>query len=168
VRRGVQILEVGITEAKTLVGLIDQVFDKALIETTFCELYAELCSIVHSKVRPCLLPPPLPPAQSLRARPAASAVCSSGSLWAPEPACRGPACKRARACGNLAAPVQRAAGEASVALCVAVRETSGTSTVCVAELPGCAAAVQGDYAQEVLVGSPLLRQRSDIKSLGWG
>eukprot|EP00955_Chlamydomonas_euryale_P032721 344112-Chlamydomonas_euryale.AAC.3 len=39
----VRILEVGIVERKTLEGLISQVFDKALTETSFCEMYAQLC-----------------------------------------------------------------------------------------------------------------------------
>lgn len=38
-----QIMDVGIAEAKTLNGLIDQVFDKALLEPHFCELYSQLC-----------------------------------------------------------------------------------------------------------------------------
>jgi translation initiation factor 4G len=40
-----QILEVGITHQKTLEGLIDQIFDKALTETNFCEMYAQVGSI---------------------------------------------------------------------------------------------------------------------------
>lgn len=42
-----QILDVGITQQKTLEGLIEQVFDKALTETNFCEMYAKLCHHVH-------------------------------------------------------------------------------------------------------------------------
>ncbi|GAX79395.1 hypothetical protein CEUSTIGMA_g6836.t1 [Chlamydomonas eustigma] len=43
-----QILEVGIVQQKTLEGLIDQIFDKALTETNFCEMYAQLCSKLAS------------------------------------------------------------------------------------------------------------------------
>ncbi len=46
-----QILDVGIVDRRTLEGLIDQIFDKALIETGFCEMYAQLCSrLANAKV----------------------------------------------------------------------------------------------------------------------
>jgi hypothetical protein len=51
-----QILEVSFTHAKTLSGLIDQIFDKALIETTFCELYSTLCRSIFEKARPWTSP----------------------------------------------------------------------------------------------------------------
>ncbi|KAK9820051.1 hypothetical protein WJX72_005497 [[Myrmecia] bisecta] len=38
-----QMVAVGIATPKTLRGLINQVFDKALTEPTFCEIYAKLC-----------------------------------------------------------------------------------------------------------------------------
>ncbi len=38
-----QILAVGITHRKTLEGLIDQIFDKALTETGFCEMWVWGC-----------------------------------------------------------------------------------------------------------------------------
>lgn len=38
--------EVEVADATTLTGLIDQIFDKALIETTFCALYASLCKLL--------------------------------------------------------------------------------------------------------------------------
>lgn len=38
-----QILAVQITHQKTLEGFINQIFDKALTETTFSEMYANLC-----------------------------------------------------------------------------------------------------------------------------
>jgi translation initiation factor 4G len=43
-----KILAVGIDSEKTLTGLIDQVFDKALGEPTFCEIYAALCYDLNS------------------------------------------------------------------------------------------------------------------------
>ncbi|EFJ49949.1 hypothetical protein VOLCADRAFT_80411, partial [Volvox carteri f. nagariensis] len=42
-----QILSVPITHQKTLEGFINQIFDKALIETTFSEMYANLCKEIH-------------------------------------------------------------------------------------------------------------------------
>ncbi|GIL90582.1 hypothetical protein Vretifemale_18213 [Volvox reticuliferus] len=42
-----QILAVPITHQKTLEGFINQIFDKALIETTFSEMYANLCKEIH-------------------------------------------------------------------------------------------------------------------------
>jgi translation initiation factor 4G len=45
-----QLLEVGITEAKTLVGLIGQIFDKALFEPHFCELYSQLCQTLQKRL----------------------------------------------------------------------------------------------------------------------
>ncbi|KAK4793958.1 hypothetical protein SAY86_011952 [Trapa natans] len=39
-----QVKEVGIDNAVTLTGFISQIFDKALMEPTFCEMYANLCS----------------------------------------------------------------------------------------------------------------------------
>ncbi|GMH44131.1 hypothetical protein BSKO_12065 [Bryopsis sp. KO-2023] len=43
-----QIIDVKVEEHKTLEGLIDQIFDKALTETTFCPLYANLCKKLMS------------------------------------------------------------------------------------------------------------------------
>jgi len=42
--------EVEIADAKTLKGLIDQIFDKALTETTFCPLYSDLCKLLTSEM----------------------------------------------------------------------------------------------------------------------
>lgn len=42
-----KILQVPVEGQKTLVGFINQIFDKALAETTFCELYASLCERVN-------------------------------------------------------------------------------------------------------------------------
>ncbi|KAK4741705.1 hypothetical protein SAY87_025293 [Trapa incisa] len=39
-----QVIEVNIDNTTTLNGLISQIFDKALMEPTFCEMYANLCS----------------------------------------------------------------------------------------------------------------------------
>ncbi|KAK4758698.1 hypothetical protein SAY87_019999 [Trapa incisa] len=39
-----QVIAVNIDNATTLTGLISQIFDKALMEPTFCEMYADLCS----------------------------------------------------------------------------------------------------------------------------
>jgi len=44
-----KLLDVGITEAATLVGLIGQLFEKALQEPTFSSLYAELCSVLSER-----------------------------------------------------------------------------------------------------------------------
>ena len=41
-----QIKTVEVKDATTLTGLIDQIFDKALFETTFCALYASLCKLL--------------------------------------------------------------------------------------------------------------------------
>ncbi|KAK4744833.1 hypothetical protein SAY87_011145 [Trapa incisa] len=46
-----QVIEVGIDNAVTLAGLTLQIFDKALMEPTFCEMYANLCSYL-SQVLP--------------------------------------------------------------------------------------------------------------------
>ena len=45
-----QLLAVGIEEPKTLVGLINQVFDKALFEPHFCELYSQLCHVLQRQL----------------------------------------------------------------------------------------------------------------------
>jgi translation initiation factor 4G len=45
-----KILAVGVDSEKTLTGLIDQVFDKALGEPTFCEVYASLCYDLNQAV----------------------------------------------------------------------------------------------------------------------
>jgi len=45
-----KIKEVEIANAKTLKGLIDQIFDKALTETTFCPLYSDLCKLLTSEM----------------------------------------------------------------------------------------------------------------------
>ena len=46
----VKLTEIEISSEKTLVGLIDQIFDKSLTEPTFCPLYAELCNAVKDKL----------------------------------------------------------------------------------------------------------------------
>jgi len=38
-----QVKELNIDNAATLTGVIGQIFDKALLEPTFCELYAQFC-----------------------------------------------------------------------------------------------------------------------------
>ncbi|KAG1360713.1 eukaryotic translation initiation factor 4G [Cocos nucifera] len=38
-----QVKDVNIDNAVTLIGVIDQIFDKALMEPTFCEMYADFC-----------------------------------------------------------------------------------------------------------------------------
>jgi hypothetical protein len=40
--------EVQITEQCTLVGLIDKIFDKALTDTHFSELYARMCKTISA------------------------------------------------------------------------------------------------------------------------
>lgn len=45
-----KLLDVGITEAATLVGLIGQLFEKALQEPTFSSLYAELCRVLSDRL----------------------------------------------------------------------------------------------------------------------
>jgi len=45
-----KLVDVGVTSAKTLRGLIDRIFDKALTEVTFTELYAELCVQLNAKL----------------------------------------------------------------------------------------------------------------------
>ncbi|KAI8467672.1 MAG: MIF4G domain-containing protein [Monoraphidium minutum] len=45
-----QLLDVGIGAAKTLVGLIGQIFDKALFEPHFCELYSQLCHTLQKRL----------------------------------------------------------------------------------------------------------------------
>eukprot|EP00210_Caulerpa_lentillifera_P005026 g4800.t1 len=42
--------EIEISDPKTLRGLIDQIFDKALIETTFCPLYSDLCKLLTTEM----------------------------------------------------------------------------------------------------------------------
>ena len=44
-----KILDVGITEVETLVGLIGQLFEKALQEPTFSSLYAQLCRVLSDR-----------------------------------------------------------------------------------------------------------------------
>jgi len=44
-----KILEEGIDEAQTLMGLIGQLFDKALTEPTFAELYATMCAALSDR-----------------------------------------------------------------------------------------------------------------------
>jgi translation initiation factor 4G len=44
-----KILEEGIHEAQTLMGLIGQLFDKALTEPTFAELYATMCAALSDR-----------------------------------------------------------------------------------------------------------------------
>jgi translation initiation factor 4G len=43
------VLEEGINEAVTLIGLIAQIFDKALTEPTFAELYAMMCAALNDR-----------------------------------------------------------------------------------------------------------------------
>ncbi|KAL0043356.1 hypothetical protein WJX79_002542 [Trebouxia sp. C0005] len=57
------IIDVGYETEETESGLIDQVFDKALTETTFCEIYADLCFQLNS-----LLPSFEPESQDGRKR----------------------------------------------------------------------------------------------------
>lgn len=45
-----KILEVEVLEPQTMMNLINQIFDKALTETTFCELYSGLCKFIEDKL----------------------------------------------------------------------------------------------------------------------
>ena len=44
-------MDVIVIDRKTLEGLIDQIFDKALIETGFCEMYAQVRAAREQAVR---------------------------------------------------------------------------------------------------------------------
>ncbi|KFK27326.1 hypothetical protein AALP_AA8G368600 [Arabis alpina] len=52
-----QLIESGITSADILKGVITLIFDKAVLEPTFCPMYAELCSDINNKL------PTFPPAE---------------------------------------------------------------------------------------------------------
>jgi translation initiation factor 4G len=43
-------MQVEVPAPQTLVGFINQIFDKALAETTFCELYSSLCEYVATRL----------------------------------------------------------------------------------------------------------------------
>jgi len=45
-----KLVEIKFDQEKSLVGLIDQIFDKSLSEPTFCELYAQLCSTLRDQL----------------------------------------------------------------------------------------------------------------------
>uniref|UniRef100_A0A1J3IS27 Eukaryotic translation initiation factor isoform 4G-1 n=1 Tax=Noccaea caerulescens TaxID=107243 RepID=A0A1J3IS27_NOCCA len=45
-----QLIESGITSADILKGVITLIFDKAVLEPTFCPMYAELCSDINDKL----------------------------------------------------------------------------------------------------------------------
>ncbi|KAM3336979.1 putative protein isoform X1 [Capsicum galapagoense] len=47
-----QLLDVGITRADILKGVISLIFDKAALEPTFCPMYAQLCSYLNEKLPP--------------------------------------------------------------------------------------------------------------------
>jgi translation initiation factor 4G len=47
-------LEVEVTSVKTLNGFVGQIFNKALAETVFCELYANLCLKLHENLPQCV------------------------------------------------------------------------------------------------------------------
>ncbi|XP_073105887.1 eukaryotic translation initiation factor 4G isoform X2 [Elaeis guineensis] len=48
-----QVKEVNIDNAVTLTGVISQIFDKALMEPTFCEMYADFCYHLASELPDC-------------------------------------------------------------------------------------------------------------------
>ncbi|XP_022841824.1 eukaryotic translation initiation factor-like [Olea europaea var. sylvestris] len=47
-----QLIESGITTADILKGVISLIFDKAVLEPTFCPMYAQLCSDLNEKLEP--------------------------------------------------------------------------------------------------------------------
>ncbi|KAD2394231.1 hypothetical protein E3N88_41208 [Mikania micrantha] len=47
-----QLIDSGITTADILEGVISLIFDKAVLEPTFCPMYAELCSDLNTKLPP--------------------------------------------------------------------------------------------------------------------
>ncbi|XP_060171752.1 eukaryotic translation initiation factor-like isoform X2 [Lycium barbarum] len=47
-----QLLDSGITRADTLKGVVSLIFDKALLESTSCSMYAQLCSDLNEKLPP--------------------------------------------------------------------------------------------------------------------
>ncbi|XP_059292589.1 uncharacterized protein LOC132046061 isoform X2 [Lycium ferocissimum] len=47
-----QLLDSGINSADTIEGIISLIFDKALLEPTFCPMYAQLCSDLNEKLPP--------------------------------------------------------------------------------------------------------------------
>nr|XP_043623256.1 eukaryotic translation initiation factor [Erigeron canadensis] len=47
-----QLIESGITSADILKGVISLIFDKAVLEPTFCPMYAQLCSDLNTKLPP--------------------------------------------------------------------------------------------------------------------
>ncbi|KAK2982638.1 hypothetical protein RJ640_007325 [Escallonia rubra] len=47
-----QLIDSGITTADILKGVISLIFDKAVLEPTFCPMYAELCSDLNEKLPP--------------------------------------------------------------------------------------------------------------------
>ncbi|KAL1817729.1 eukaryotic translation initiation factor [Daucus carota subsp. sativus] len=47
-----QLIDSGITSADILKGVISLIFDKAVLEPTFCPMYAELCSDLNEKLPP--------------------------------------------------------------------------------------------------------------------
>ncbi|KMT03456.1 hypothetical protein BVRB_8g191400 [Beta vulgaris subsp. vulgaris] len=53
-----QLIDSGITSAEILKGVISLIFDKAVLEPTFCPMYAQLCSDLNEKL------PPYPPEEA--------------------------------------------------------------------------------------------------------
>lgn len=53
-----QLIDAGITSADILKGVISLIFDKAVLEPTFCPMYAQLCSDLNEKL------PPFPPEEA--------------------------------------------------------------------------------------------------------
>ncbi|GAB2218222.1 hypothetical protein Droror1_Dr00001441 [Drosera rotundifolia] len=47
-----QLMDAGITSTEILEGIISLIFDKAVLEPTFCPMYAQLCSDLNDKLRP--------------------------------------------------------------------------------------------------------------------
>jgi MIF4G domain len=45
-----------VTNKQTLMGFVDQIFNKALTETIFCEMYANLCHDLHHALPQCAPP----------------------------------------------------------------------------------------------------------------
>lgn len=54
-----QMRDIEVTSVKTLRGFVDQIFNKALAETIFCEMYSRLCHDLHEILPQCALPLPL-------------------------------------------------------------------------------------------------------------
>ena len=52
-----QMRDIEVTSVKTLRGFVDQIFNKALAETIFCEMYSRLCHDLHEILPQCAAAP---------------------------------------------------------------------------------------------------------------